>query len=190
MFGKEAFFRNKVGTWRGTLGTRFCVTSNPLDHMKGSGMNWPKIGKRQVIWLFTTNVAGQGRCLLNSAGTIFRLQSWFLGNASFFSQNVCSQFLCPLTPPSQPAKWWISSWISIARTSNRIANTPPELRTNPPRIANKQNYEQTGVSEFCLHQLTHQPIFETPNFCCTFGAFKIFQRGYRAWLLANTSTWW
>ena len=32
-------------------------------------------------------------------------------------------------------------------TSNRIANTQAKLRTTPPRIANKQNYEQTGVSD-------------------------------------------
>ena len=51
------------------------------------------------------------------------------------------------TPPSQPAKWRIYSWISIKRTSNRIANTQPELRTNPPEIVDKQNYEQRGVSE-------------------------------------------
>ena len=31
--------------------------------------------------------------------------------------------------------------------SNRIANTQPKLQTNPPKIANKQNYEQTNVSE-------------------------------------------
>ena len=66
------------------------------------------------------------------------------------SQNVCSQFLCPLTPPSQPAKRWISFCFSIKRTSNRIANTQPKLRTNPPKIANKQNYEQTGVSELLI----------------------------------------
>ena len=35
----------------------------------------------------------------------------------------------------------------MKRTSNRIANTQPKLRTNPPKIANKQNYEQTGVSD-------------------------------------------
>ena len=62
-----------------------------------------------------------------------------------FVHNFCA----PWPPPSQPAKWWISSWISIKRTSNRIANTQPKLRTNCPKIANKQNYEQTGVSEFC-----------------------------------------
>ena len=69
------------------------------------------------------------------------------------SQKFCSQFLCPLTPPpSQPAKWGISSWISFRRASHRIANTQPKLRinppkiaklrTNPPQIANKQNYKQ------------------------------------------------
>ena len=31
----------------------------------------------------------------------------------------------PLNPPSQPAKWWISSWICIERTSNRTASTRP-----------------------------------------------------------------
>ena len=40
----------------------------------------------------------------------------------------------PLFYPSQPPKWGISSWISIKRTSNRIANTQPKLRTNPPKL--------------------------------------------------------
>ena len=69
-----------------------------------------------------------------------------LGNARLFATFLFTTFV-PLTPPSQPAKWWISSWISIKRTSNRIANTQPKLRPNPPKVANKQNYEQTGVSE-------------------------------------------
>ena len=48
------------------------------------------------------------------------------------------QFSRPLTPPSQPAKWWISSGTSMKRTSNRIANTQPKLRTNPPKIVKKR----------------------------------------------------
>ena len=47
------------------------------------------------------------------------------------------------TPPSRPSKWWLTTWISIRRTSNRIANTQPKLRTNTPKIANKLNYEHT-----------------------------------------------
>ena len=50
------------------------------------------------------------------------------------SQNFCSQFWCPLNPPPpQTAKWWIPSSISIKRPSNRIANTPPKLRTQTLR---------------------------------------------------------
>ena len=33
-------------------------------------------------------------------------------------------------------------------TSNRIANTQTKLRRNSPTIANKQNYEQTGIADF------------------------------------------
>ena len=76
----------------------------------------------------------------------------FVGNAMQFVHKFCfSLFLCPLTPipPSQPAKWGISSWNSTRRAANRIANTQPKLRTNPPKIAIKLNYEQTGVSEGC-----------------------------------------
>ena len=73
----------------------------------------------------------------------------WLGNASLFTKVLFTIF-APVNPPSQPAKWWISSWISIKRTSNRIANTQPKLRTNPPKIANKQNCEQTGVSEWWI----------------------------------------
>ena len=67
-------------------------------------------------------------------------------------------------PPSQPAKWWISSWISIKRASNRIANTQPKLWTNPPKIANKnkQNYEQTGVSENDLNSERKKEDFANP----------------------------
>ena len=58
-------------------------------------------------------------------------------------------FLCPLTPPSEPAKWWIP----LEFLSTRIANTEPKLRTNPAKIASKINYEQRGasrtVSEYC-----------------------------------------
>ena len=48
-------------------------------------------------------------------------------------------------PPSQPAQWGISSWISIRRASNRIANTQPKLRTNlqklrTNRIMNKRAF--------------------------------------------------
>ena len=64
-------------------------------------------------------------------------------------------------PPCKPAKCWISSWISIKKTSNRIANTQPKLRTNPPKIANKQNYEQTGVSDMfeALGQIRAKCVF-------------------------------
>ena len=58
-------------------------------------------------------------------------------------------FRAPQPPPSQPTKWWIFCWILRRRATNRIANTQPKLRTNPPKIANKQNYEQTGVSDNC-----------------------------------------
>ena len=81
------------------------------------------------------------------------VQSIFLDFPAFsyrkrqFVHKIVVHNFCAPWPPSQPAKWWISSWISIKRTSNRIANTQPKLRTNPPKIANKQNYEQTGVSD-------------------------------------------
>ena len=62
----------------------------------------------------------------------------------FVHRIFCSQFLCPLTPPpSQPAKWWISSWIPIKRTSTELRTlsqkcerTLQKLRTN--RIMNKR----------------------------------------------------
>ena len=59
-----------------------------------------------------------------------------VGNASLFTLFLFT-ILVPLTPPSQPEKWRILSWILKKRTSNRITNT--ELRTNCPKIANKQN---------------------------------------------------
>ena len=76
--------------------------------------------------------------------------SEIIGNASLFTKFLFTIFVPLNPPPPKPTKWWISFWISIERTSNRIANTQPKLRTNPPKIANKQNYEQTGVSEIML----------------------------------------
>ena len=35
----------------------------------------------------------------------------------------------------------------MQRTSNRIANTQPELLTKTPKLGNRQNHKQTGVSE-------------------------------------------
>ena len=56
--------------------------------------------------------------------------------------------MCPLPPPlpSQQSDGFPLEFCS-ERTSNRIANTQPKLRTNPLKIANKQSYEQTGASE-------------------------------------------
>ena len=74
---------------------------------------------------------------------------YILGNASC-SQNVCSHFLCPLTPPpppSQPASDGFPLELLLKGPQNRIANTQPKLRINPPQIANKQNDEQMGVSD-------------------------------------------
>ena len=70
-----------------------------------------------------------------------------VGNASLFTKFLFAISVTLNPPPPKTAKWWISSWISIKRPSNRIANTAPKLWTNPPKIANKQNYEQTGVSD-------------------------------------------
>ena len=70
-----------------------------------------------------------------------------------------------LNPPSQPLRWWNFSWISIERASNRIANTQPKFWTNPAKIANKQNYEQTGISE--LFPCLFQKNFRNTNPYCT-----------------------
>ena len=64
-----------------------------------------------------------------------------------FTKFLFTIFVPLNPPPCQTAKRWISSCFSIKRTSNGIANTQPRLRTNPPKIANKQNCEQTGVSD-------------------------------------------
>ena len=56
-----------------------------------------------------------------------------------FVHNFCAHY-----PPSQPAKWGISSWISIGKASHRIAKTQnceqtlQKLRTN--RIVNKRAF--------------------------------------------------
>ena len=68
----------------------------------------------------------------------------------FVHKTFYLQFWWPLTPPPFPKtiKWWISSWNSIKKAlKNRISNTQLKLRTNSPKIVNKQKYEQTGVSD-------------------------------------------
>ena len=44
-----------------------------------------------------------------------------------------------------------------------IANTQPKLRTNPPQIANKQNYEQTGASDLSSKEISNDRESPNPN---------------------------
>ena len=74
-----------------------------------------------------------------------------LGNASLFTKSLFTIF--GNKPPPLPTRKMRDFLLnSIRRTSNRIANTQPKLRTNPPKIVNKQNYEQMGVSEKLLRK--------------------------------------
>ena len=60
--------------------------------------------------------------------------------------TICSQFWYPLTPlPKQGSDGFVLN--VFKRTSNRIAHTLLKMRTNSPKIANKQSCEQTGVSD-------------------------------------------
>ena len=76
-----------------------------------------------------------------------------LGNASLFTKCLFT-FFVPLKPPTSnqqsdgfPLEFLLKGpQTDIQRTSNRIANTQPKLRTNSPKIANKQSYEEAGVS--------------------------------------------
>ena len=109
-------------------------------------------GGTQNLWLVLRSLHMAGHALEHQRG-VTRVALWnenatlTAGSAEksktishkIFVHNFCAT----KPPPSQPAKWGISSWISIKRTSNRTANTQPKLPTNPPKIANKQNYEQT-----------------------------------------------
>ena len=74
-----------------------------------------------------------------------------LRNASLFTKCLFT-ILVPLYPPLPINEIWISSKRE-KKTSNIIANTEPEWRTNSPKVANKQNYERKGVSEKCLFVL-------------------------------------
>ena len=64
----------------------------------------------------------------------------------FVHKNVCSHFLCPLTPPPpKPAKWWISlefllKWpqTELRTLSKNCEQTLQNLRTN--RIVNKRAF--------------------------------------------------
>ena len=80
------------------------------------------------------------------------------------SQKFCSLFWWPLTPPpSQNSKVMHFLLNFFRRPSNRIANTQPKLQTNSLKIANKQNYEQTGVSD--LYRANGRGGFWVAN-CC------------------------
>ena len=84
------------------------------------------------------------------------LMSWHsasstvLGNAYLFTKFLFTIFApLNLSPPNQQSDGFPLEFLlkPLKGTSNRIANTQTKLRTNLPKIANKQNYEQTGVSE-------------------------------------------
>ena len=84
--------------------------------------------------------------------------SWpLLGNASLFTKFLFTIFV-PITPPSQSAKRWTSSCFSIKRTSNRIANTQPKLRTTlqkarTNRIMNKWAFLNYGPVHFRQYRI-------------------------------------
>ena len=65
------------------------------------------------------------------------------------SQNFGSQFLVTLNSPlpKQRNDGFPLEFL-LKGPENKTGNTQSKLRTNCPKIANKQNYEQMGVSEF------------------------------------------
>ena len=108
------------------------------------------------------------------------------------SQNVCSQFLRPLPPPSQPAKWWILSWISIKKDlkqnckhSAKIANKPSKkLRTN--RIMNKRAFLKEDVAQELPVGGLHPPagpVRDAP----TYRAISLSQRVLQGYFLEIAS---
>ena len=50
----------------------------------------------------------------------------------------------------------------MKRTSNKIANTQPNLQTNSPKTVKKQDHEQTSVSELMLNSDFAQLEIVTP----------------------------
>ena len=82
-----------------------------------------------------------------SADFIFMGARIFLRNASLFKAFLFT-FLVPLWPPhSKQHSDGIPVEFALEGPQKRIANCQPKLRTNSPKTANKQNYEQTGASD-------------------------------------------
>ena len=90
-------------------------TNRQLDPASGEprackGNRWPRKGNRV-----------HKTCLVAPAPLTVIIG----GNASLFTKCLFTIW-CPLTPLPKTAKWWISSWISLKRPSNRIASTQPK----------------------------------------------------------------
>ena len=126
--------------------------------------------------------------------------SWpFLGNASLFTKFLFTIFV-PLNPPPFPTSKMEDFLLNFyKRTSSRIANTQPKSRTNPPKIANKQNYEQTGIPEHCrttfsriwrgvareLRYTLCQSGPVAPTFSALRGGVALYRRHVCPWLLRS-----
>ena len=78
-----------------------------------------------------------------------------IGNASSFTKFLFTIFapVNPPPPPNQQNDGFPLEFL-LKGTSNRIASTQPKLRTDPPKITNKLDYEQTGVSEIRFWRVT------------------------------------
>ena len=68
------------------------------------------------------------------------------GNASLFTKLLFTIFV-PLDPPLPTSKMMDFLLNFYYKGQTELRTLSQKLRTNPPKIANKQNYEQTGVSE-------------------------------------------
>ena len=77
----------------------------------------------------------------------------FLGNACLITKCLFTIFVPLNPPPSQPAKWWISSSISIKKTSKQNCEHSPK-NSNKPSENCEQNYEQMCVSELLIAKQT------------------------------------
>ena len=105
MFGMDVPFQSGIswaslGSWQETQG------------------KWPK--EQQSLSSPTPEIRGEGEQIMQKKPGC----KWSVDmKRQFVHKCFVRSFGAPSSPPSQPAKWWISSWICWdTRTSSRIAN--------------------------------------------------------------------
>ena len=96
---------------------------------------------------------------------------------NLFTEILFTIFVPTTPPPPNHQNERTPLEFLLEGPSLRIANTQPKLRTNPPKTANKQNYEQTGVSESLSSGASRGAPHGVVNLKVRKGAFQALNKG-------------